>query len=188
MNFSASSFFLYSPAYEEKAMIFKKNSEPEGINLLASILICYREISAIAYEPKDKTVKLTFVIEKNIGEKDFQELAEFLAESMNTYLMVSGFYGTRTDFNMETQGKHAFLHITRELETLTKGELTLIVTLLEDRFGEALIMGGDNAPDDEMLEIQEETLERMLMSTRMIELRGRLVGVREGDAVMVYNK
>ena len=169
-------------------MILKKNSEPEGINLLASILICYGEISAIAYEPKDKTVKLTFVIEKNIDEKEFQDLAESLAESMNTYLTVSGFFGTRIDFNMETQGQLAFLHITRELDTLTKGELTLIVTLLEDRFGDALIIGGDNAADDEMLEIQEETLERMLMTTRMMELRARLVGVREGDAVMVYDK
>ena len=168
--------------------LMKKNSDPEGVNLLASILICYREISAVAYEPKDKSVKITFALEKSMDEEDFKELAEYLAESMNTYLTISGFYGTKIDFTMETQGKYAFLHIIRELETLTKGELTLIVTLLGERLGDSLIMSGEEELDDELLEVHEETLERMLMSARMTDLRGRLVGVREGDAVMVYDK
>ena len=47
---------------------------------------------------------------------------------------------------------------------------------------------GDTPLDEEILEMQEENLENMLLSTPAMQLRNRLVGVREGDAVMVYDK
>ena len=36
--------------------------------------------------------------------------------------------------------------------------------------------------------IQHETLERMLMAVRELPLRDRLVGIRERDQVVVYNR
>jgi len=36
--------------------------------------------------------------------------------------------------------------------------------------------------------MQEENLENLLMATQSVPIRNRLVGVREGDSVMVYDK
>ena len=36
--------------------------------------------------------------------------------------------------------------------------------------------------------LQHETLERMLVAVREIPLRDRLVGIRERDQVIVYNR
>lgn len=168
-------------------MEYKKTSQPEGVNLLASILICYREISTVFYEPKDRTVKITFTLNKSISEAEFKDFASFLDESIHTYHMISGFQFAPVEFTLERQGLYAFFHIVRDLETLSNGELSIITTIMRDRLGDSLIMG-DTPLDEEVLELQEENLEHMLMSSRAVDLKNRLVGVREGDAVMVYDK
>lgn len=168
-------------------MEYRKANQPEGVNLLASMLICYREISAVFYEPKDRTVKITFTVNKIMDEKSFNEIVTLLDESIHTYHMISGIPFLPIEFTMETQGAHAFLHITRDLETLSSGELAVIATIMRDSMGDSLIVG-DTALDEEILEMQEENLENMLLSTHAMQLRHRLVGVREGDAVMVYDK
>ena len=169
-------------------MDYKKFTDPEGVSLLASILICYKEISTISYEPRNKSVKITFTMNKAMDEKKFHDLAEFLDESVHTYHMISGIDFVPIDFSMESQGAYSFLHIVRDLETLSKGELSLITTIMSERIGENLIAGGEAQVDEEVMEMQEENLERMLMTTRAMHIRNRLVGVREGDAVMVYDK
>lgn len=169
-------------------MDYKKLTDPEGVSLLASILICYNEISTVSYEPKNRSVKITFTMNKAMDEKIFHELVEFLDESIHTYHMISGIDFAPIEFSMETQGAYSFLHIVRDLETLSKGELSLITTILSERAGDNLIAGGEAQIDEDMMEMQEENLERMLMTTRLMQMRNRLVGVREGDAVMVYDK
>lgn len=172
---------------EEKKMEYRKANQPEGVNLLASMLICYREISTVFYEPKNRTVKITFTVNKVIDEDYFNDIVAFLDESIHTYHMMEGLPFIPIEFTMETQGIYAFLHIVRDLESLSSGELSIITTILRDRLGDSLIMG-DTPLDEDILAMQEENLENMLLSTQAMQLRHGLVGVREGDAVMVYDR
>ena len=76
------------------------------------------------------------------------------------------------------------------MDELSEAELSLVVHLLKDRFGEALLVDphGAEVLDAEFRMIQHETLERMLMAVRELPLRDRLVGIRERDQVVVYNR
>lgn len=172
---------------KEKIMEYRKSGQPEGVGLLAAMLICYREISTVFFEPKDRTVKITFTVNKDMNEKSFHDIVTFLDESIHTYHMISGIPFIPIEFTMETQGEYAFLHIIRDIETLTNGELNIITSILRERIGDKLVVG-DTSLDEDILEMQEENLENLLLATQNVQIRNRLVGVREGDSVMVYDK
>ena len=73
---------------------------------------------------------------------------------------------------------------------MTEQEIGLAVQLLVDRFGEALLVDphGADVLDAEFRQMQHETLDRMLTAVREMPLRERLVGIRERDQVVVYNR
>ena len=76
------------------------------------------------------------------------------------------------------------------MDELSEKELSLIVQLLTERFGKDLLVDAHGADtlDAEFSFLQHETLERMLLAVREIPLRDRLVGIRERDQVVVYNR
>lgn len=168
----------------------KKPIEPDGVHLLASILVCFSEITTISYEPQDESMKITFALKKSMTQKDFDGLAGFLVESIRTYHALEGYFDAKIDLSMETHDKMAFLHVIRDVGTLSRMELSLVVTVMKERFGEELVTDphGYGAMDPEFAAVQEETLDRMLGNIRGIHLASPLVGVREGDQVMVFNR
>ena len=168
----------------------RKQMDSDGIHLLASILVCFPEITTISYEPEDESLKITFALQKPMEQAGFDELAQFLAESVHTYHALEGFFDSHVDFSMETHNKLSFLHMTRDIATVSRGELSLVAALVKERFGDALVMDhqGCGAVDPDFAAAQEETLDRMLGNLRSINLSGRLVGLREGDNVVVFDR
>ena len=171
---------------------FKKRKQvnSDGIHLLASILVCFSEITTISYEPDDESLKITFTLQKTMNQESFDELARFLAESIHTYHALEGFFDSRVDFSMETHGKLSFLHMTRDIGTMSRGELSLVAAIMKERFWAELVVDGHGRGtlDPDFAAAQEETLDRMLGNIRGISLPGRLVGVREGDHVVVFDR
>ena len=94
------------------------------------------------------------------------------------------------DFSYEQHDALTILHLARRMDELSERELNLIVQLLTERFGENLLIDahGGESLDVEFRMLQHETLERMLIAVREIPLRDRLVGIRERDQVIVYNR
>ena len=114
---------------------FKKRKQvnSDGIHLLASILVCFSEITTISYEPDDESLKITFTLQRTMNQDSFDELARFLAESIHTYHALEGFFDSRVDFSMETHGKLSFLHMTRDIGTMSRGELSLVAAIMKSR-------------------------------------------------------
>ncbi|MBR2216527.1 MAG: hypothetical protein IJ849_12345 [Selenomonadaceae bacterium] len=168
----------------------KKNKpSPEGINLLGSILLCYGEIATVSYEPENQTFKFSFTFNTPLTEKEFQDQAHFLGESLETYQMLEGLVGCHIEFSLEAQGKLAFFHVIRDLVTVTRGEIDLLVTLMRERFGERLLCDEHSSGmDPDFAAAQMELLDRNLMGLQEARPKDHLVGLREEDHVVVYNR
>ena len=97
---------------------------------------------------------------------------------------------TAMDFSYERHDGLMMLHLARRMDEVTEREIGLTVQLLTDRFGDALLVDvhGADLPDAEFRQMQHETLDRMLTAVREMPLRDRLVGIRERDQVVVYNR
>ncbi len=168
----------------------QKQSNPDGINLLAAILVCCPEITSVSYDPNTETVSLTFTLKNPMSQKAFDELANFLGESIAAYQALEGYGETGIDFSMDIQGELGFFHIKRDLKTISRGEIMLTVSLVKERCGDTLIMDATAGErmDPDFRAAQEEVIERTLGNVQQIKLADKLVGIREEDHVVVFNR
>lgn len=161
-----------------------------GVQLLASVLVCFPEIESVSYDPRQEVLTMDFVVRAQLVPAEIEAFAALIAESIETYHVIEGGEASAVDFSYEQHDALTILHLARPMEELSERELSLTVQLLTERFGETLHVDphGAETPDAEFRMLQHETLERMLVAVREIPLRERLVGIRERDQVIVYNR
>ena len=89
---------------------------------------------------------------------------------------------------MESTPKVSFLHLVRDVATLTRDELSLVADILYDAFPQTLLLD-ERDPLDPNFEVEQENLlDHMLGTMRQQRLHEKLLGIREGDRVVVYNQ
>ncbi len=170
---------------------FKEKKKPnmDGINLLVSILVCYPEMATVSFEPKEDSLHMSFALREVPSEPSFAAAGQFIRESILTYHHLEGFPGAHVSLALEAQGNTAFIHIVRDVATLSRGEIRLITALMEEHFSSLLILERDKDLQDlEADAIQEEAIDHMLGNLKINRITDRMVGVREEGRVMVFNK
>jgi hypothetical protein len=170
---------------------FKQEKKPnmDGINLLVSILVCYPEIGTISFEPKDDSLNLAFALVKVPEKEDFNTVKEFITDSILTYHILEGFRNAQIDVSLEAQDGTAFLHIIRDVATISQGELGLISVLIRDHFGKILLCDAEQMMTEEDGEgVQEDVIDHMIGSLKINHIPDRMIGIREEGRVMVFNK
>ena len=76
----------------------------------------------------------------------------------------------------------------RDVATLTRDELSLVADILYDAFPQTLLLD-ERDPLDPNFEVEQENLlDHMLGTMRQQRLHEKLLGIREGDRVVVYNQ
>ena len=168
----------------------KNEQARPGVQLLASVLVCFPEIESVSYDPHESLLTMDFVVRAQLSPVEIEKFAALLGESIETFHVIEGSVASTMDFSYEQHDALTILHLARRMDVLSERELNLIVQLLTERFGEDLLIDahGGETLDVEFRMLQHETLERMLIAVREIPLRDRLVGIRERDQVIVYNR
>ena len=167
------------------------NKKPnlDASRLLASILVVYPSVQAVSYDPKDGMLELSFALRGNFSNNEFEGFLKYVAESVEAYHQLENLGNATIELNVEGIYETCFVNIRRNMSTVTCGELSLLTELAENYFGEQLIEEYDNGtPDEEYLIAQEDYLEQMFSNIRQIRIDNRLVGVRERERVVIYNK
>ena len=161
-----------------------------GVQLLASVLVCFPEIAAVSYDPCEGMLTMAFFARAQLSPAEAEEFTAFLGESIESFHAIEGSVVTAMDFSYERHDGLMMLHLARRMDEVTEREIGLTVQLLTDRFGEALLVDahGADVPDAEFRQMQHDALDRMLTAVREMPLRDRLVGIRERDQVVVYNR
>ncbi len=170
--------------------LFKKNQQKPNQDLgylLASILVVYPEVSKVSYDPADGLLQLSFALETHLSEDEFRAFVTQAVESIKTYQQFSGFSDSRLEISIEGVDSISFLQIRRDIETLTRAELTIIATLVNDFFSEKLIfeMNPDEI-DEEFSFAQEDKLDQIFVKLRKKKISDRVIGFRENEKVIIY--
>lgn len=167
----------------------KKKGKPskEGVNLLASILVCYEEISRVSFDPQKNAITLTFTLKEEPKKEKFDRFTRLLAESVTTYLELNGLHASVFQMSVEVVGDFTFLHIARDVTSLTRDELTLLADILYESFPETLLLD-EHTVNPEAETEQEDMLDRQLGIAQAVRMHQKLLGIREGDRVVVYNQ
>lgn len=169
---------------------FQQNDDrvSDGVNLLISILVRYPEIGTINYDADKHTIKLTFMLSTIPSETEFARLKATLTNSLAAYHVLQETKAAKADVDLSDCGGVAMLTILRDVPTLSKGEIALVITLLRDSLNNRLITDANDALLEEDLLIQEEVIDNMLANIKDQYTGKGLIGIREDGRVLVFNK
>lgn len=172
-----------------------KEEEKAGIQFLASMLVCYPEISSLSYDPRRSTLTFEFIVRGDYPAARLDAFARLLSESIETYHVVVADEEVGANIWVEeiTAGqKTVMFHVERDVVTLERDELTLIARLFTEHFGKALLVDEHSLQklEEDFATVQSDLLDQMLDQVQRQEFcfRMHMVGLRENDRVVVYNR
>ncbi|MPM18156.1 hypothetical protein SDC9_64562 [bioreactor metagenome] len=161
----------------------------DGVNLLISILVRYPEIGTIKFEPKQNSLKLTFMLSNLSIQSDLVEFKQLLIDSITAYHILETSNIEITEIEFSTYENMTMMNIIRDVHSLSKAEIALIITLLRNKFQDRLVIDYNDSMLEEDLVMQEEVIENMLESMKKQYLgNNNLIGIREDGRVLVFNK
>lgn len=166
----------------------------EGVAFLTSLLVRFPELGSATLGPHRGGIRLEFYLDSEI---DSQRFDEFIAKfKMSWDLFFELLRVTPHDRRItrvveypseenEQDAEVEIIRVTRDLETLTLEELSMMVSLIKDRFIATLIEGEPIAPAE--ARYQEQVLLRSLDRVRSDPYAfGNLTGFRDDMRVLVY--
>ena len=166
----------------------EKKPNMDCVNLLTSVLIYYPEISKISIEPDEK-IYINYIIQKILTDEEIEKTRTLLEECLKSYHYLEKTQVECDEVKVNIEEKATFITIKRDMKTFSHGELRLINTLINEEFGELLIMDTDKIPmiDSTML-AQMDLIDTMFASLKINPVVEKMIGIREAGRVIVFNK
>jgi len=175
-------------AYYYMGLKYKNgNDVSDSISLLISILVRYPEVASINYEPNSHVLRFTFMCTKEIPEWDnFSSETISCLEAFNFFenrkAKVIGLSHSKCD-------RLIMIEIQRDVNTLTAGEIALIISLMRNYFPQELFSDdNDYLLLEEDLLVQEELICNMLEIIKDEAPNQKIIAFREDGRVLVFNK
>lgn len=154
----------------------------DGIQLVASLLMCFPEMGKVTLDSKDEGVWLDFTLKGVPTEERMQAADKLITDSLRFYHEIEGISGAKLAFFYEKRA----LHIFRDIGSLSRAEIGILVTLIKDNFGDLLLTDAFSDIDEDVLYNQSEMIDHRIRFLRENHIRENMVGIREEGRVMVY--
>jgi mevalonate kinase len=171
------------------SLSYKNGKEvSDSISLLISILVRYPEVATINFHPEKKVLKFTFIITDMLNQLAVQEFKKDLINSIEVFNMLENKIPSIIDIKINITEDFALLEVTRDVETLTKDELSLYIAILQSKFTKNLVTDDNEHVLEEDLLFQEELIGHMLENLKVTNQDKCLIAFREEGKVLVFNK
>ncbi|MBC8016407.1 MAG: hypothetical protein H7X79_11790 [Sporomusaceae bacterium] len=169
---------------------YESNNEQlsNGVNLLVSILIRYPEIGTASFDPQNHCLKLKFMLSAVPAQPDFSATKQLLLDSIAAYHVLESLQLKISEILLHTHDQVAMISIVRDVHTISKGEISLIITILRDKLEKYLITDYNDSLAEEDLLVQEEVIEEMLENIIHYRTLHGIIGIRENGRVLIFNK
>ena len=161
-----------------------------GVQLLASMLVCYPELYSVSYEPRDTEIMMDFVVKKKLSHADMEEFASLVDKSVQTYHELSGSNAVWLAIDADVNGERMTVHVRRQLSTMLRGELDLYAEIFRDKFGDDLQVDVHtlDALEPDFSTMQSNVLDQMFDLAQSARIKEKMIGMRDKDKVVVYNR
>ncbi|GAC1654622.1 MAG: hypothetical protein NVS9B12_05290 [Vulcanimicrobiaceae bacterium] len=159
----------------------------DTVSLICALLVRFPEIASVRSIPMDGNVRFTFVVSRKLDRAAQRAVVASIDDHVESFLHLEGDAPRTVRVGCETDKAMTFIHVTRDLESFSRDELTLMVNVFADRFHDALVR---NPAAEEHFEedpaVQEELVDCAIDSMRDPKQAKSLVGFREEKRVLVY--
>lgn len=167
-----------------------KRQQNRDVEILATLLVAYPQVSRVTFDPDKKALGLVFLCRGPLGQKRRLALSHAYADSIEVYLRLSVKSPSVLRASWEKMGDFYCFQVERDVASLSPEELSLTVDLMSERAD--LVLAGDEVeiPDssDEYTWSARLFLQEMLEQVRNLQSSRKLVALREGERVLVFDK
>ncbi len=159
----------------------------EQVNLLISLLIRFPQVSAVHYEPADRSLRFVYLL-KGVQRSELYRFVDKVKEHLQAFHSIAPAAAVEPQLaavqHEEVDGFWV-LQIRRDVASLTYEELNLINEVVQECLGEAVICDGVEDVADEYFD-EDFTIAALLSSGRGFGDE-RLSGYREKGRVLVFS-
>lgn len=159
----------------------------DQVNLLISLLIRFPHISAVHYEPSDRSLRFVYLL-KGVKRDDLQQFVQRAKAHLEAFHSLSS--STRpipqvaSIQHEEIEGLWT-LQVRRDVESLSYEELSLINQVVSDSLGNGIILDSVENIDEDFFD--EDGNIASLLSTGVGFGEEKLSGFRENGKVLVFS-
>jgi hypothetical protein len=157
------------------------------VSLVCALLERFPEIASIRSLPPERTLRWTMALRQRLDKSAQSALIETIQDHVHAFLSLEQEEPRVLRVECEGDRSMTFVHITRDLETVSKEELELHVAFFTARFNDALVR---NPATDEQFDAdpdaQDEAALYAVEALRDPAQSKSLVGFREEKRVLVY--
>lgn len=153
------------------------------VDLFVAILVRFPQVSAVHYDPVQKTLRLVFLLKK--GEQDFYQFARDFEAHLSLFHQLRAGDVTTASLKKMENNQLTTVEVVRDLASISLVELKLIVQLLVGFYGDNVIQEG--AAMEEEDEQEQNLLIDALLRSGSWRPRERLTGFRENGRVLVFS-
>ena len=120
---------------EKKTGVTPSEAAMDGVQLVASILMCFPEMAKVTLDSEDSGVWLDFTLKDVPSEERMKKADRMITDSMRLYHELEGFSSAKLAF---FYAKGA-LRIFRDIDSLSRAELDILVSVIRDNFDDLLL-------------------------------------------------
>jgi hypothetical protein len=159
----------------------------DTVSLVCALLVRFPELASIRSMPAEGSVRLTFALRTRLDKRGQAALADAIDDHVQGYLLFAKDEARALRIECEGDRSTTFVHVTRDTDTFSKDELELLVSVLRERYPEALVH--NPLPEDHLdadAAAQDEAALYAIEALRDPAQSKSLVGFREEARVLVY--
>ncbi|MDR3270784.1 MAG: hypothetical protein LBT32_04655 [Peptococcaceae bacterium] len=156
----------------------------QDMNLLISILLRYPEAVSVRYIPQDNALDFVFLFD--IQDNTSQDILDILPQALAVYHHLEQREMRLCQVEIQSEEGIGKFVVRRDVESITKNEVGLIVEMVKGAFGFSMIYEEAELPEDERL-YQEEMIGYVLESMRNAEIDKNFIALREEGKVMLFH-
>ncbi len=166
-----------------------KKVSQKDIEVLATLLVAFPQVSRAVFDPEKRGLSLVFLCEGPISKSRQVKLQRLYRQSIDVYLGLAGL--TKGFVNCCWEGIDEFcsFQVERDVASLSTGELSLTTALVSEHIPVLSALDDSTITDDSDFSWSARLLlQEMLDQVREIQCPRKLVALREGEKVLVFDK
>jgi hypothetical protein len=169
--------------------VFSRDSESytNSMSLIVSLLIRYPEIATLRLDPVGRSFIFSFIFRYKFSLAQQKAFQEELEMSLEALAVLDRAEPEIIDFSFKRQKDLSFLEIRRDIASFSSDELSLIVKIINNRYGQEVIKDEESEAGEEDLLFQEEMIAHMMEELKETPQEKELIGIREEGRVMIFN-
>ncbi len=159
-----------------------------SVGLLISMLVRYPELGTIKLDPARQTLRFTFLVTRLLEDQEFHDFRDHVITALETYTFLQDRPMETADVSRECYDDLTVISVTRDVQSLSQEEISLLIEVLRERFRKHLVADFNDSLLEEDLLMQEQIIGEMLEDLRDSVQEKNLIAFREGGRVLVFNK